>query len=202
MLSLKEIEDIRKLYHERLEKQGYDVTTVGWKNVDEQILRFKILCDISDLTGSSICDIGCGFGDIIPYIKQRFGDFKYSGIDISDQLVHKAAELHPDYNFKCLDILDNSFCERFDYFLLSGALSFRIDDNMALTKAMLSKMFLLANKGVAVNFLSSYVNYQHIRNFHYVPEEIFAFSKTLSKSVTLRHDYPLWEFTIYIYKSE
>jgi len=200
MLTPDETSDIIKLYHDRYEKDGYQVSTVGWKNIEEQILRFKILCDISDLTGASICDIGCGFGDLIPYLKRRFSDFTYVGVDISEKLIQKASQLHPGYSFRNIDILDSSFVDKFDYFLLSGALSYRIKDNMSLMQKMLSKMFLLSNKGVAVNFLSSYVNYQHIRNFHYEPEKVFSFSKSLTKSVTLRHDYPLWEFTVFLYR--
>jgi trans-aconitate methyltransferase len=200
MLTPKELDDIKHLYHDRFEEMGYDINTVGWKNIEEQVLRFKILCDIGDLGDSSICDIGCGFGDLVSYLKSRFSGFSYTGVDISDKLIEKAQELHPEYEFMCRDILDGPFEREFDYFLLSGALSFRISDNMALTKAMLTKMFNLSKKGIAVNFLSSYVNYQHVRNFHYAPEEIFAFSKTLTRFVTLRHDYPLYEFTIYLLK--
>jgi hypothetical protein len=65
---------------------------------------------------------------------------------------------------------------------------------------MLGKMFALASKGVAVNFLSSYVNYEHERNFHYSPEEIFRMARRFTKWVKLRHDYPLWEFTLYMYR--
>jgi trans-aconitate methyltransferase len=200
MLSLKETQDIIALYHNRFDEKGYDVTTVGWKNMEEQALRFKILSEIGELSGTSICDIGCGFGDLILYLKTRFMNFSYLGIDICDKLIKKAQELNPDYEFECRDILNSNFEREFDYFLLSGALSYRISDNMALTKAMLTKMFSLSKKGVAVNFLSSYANYQHIRNFHYSPEEIFAFSRTLTRFVTLRHDYPLYEFSIYLLK--
>src|ERR1041385_8077188 len=101
MLTSKEREDIKQLYHGRLEEAGYDVTTVGWKNIEEQMLRFRVLCDIGDLNGASICDIGCGFGDLVPYLNSRFKGFTYTGIDISDKLIEKAKELHPDHEFIC-----------------------------------------------------------------------------------------------------
>lgn len=200
MLTRKELEDIKQLYHGRLEEHGYDVTTVGWKNIEEQVLRFKVLCDIGDLNGAAICDVGCGFGDLIPYLGGRFRDFSYYGVDISDKLIGKARELHPGYEFECRDMLEDGFRREFDYFLLSGALSYKISDNMSLTKAMLTKMFSLSRKGIAVNFLTSYVNFQHVRNFHYSPEEMFTFARSLTRWVTLRHDYPLYEFTIYLFK--
>jgi len=68
---------------------------------DDQELRFKVLCDIADLSGSSVCDVGCGFGDLLPYLRTHFADITYTGIDISPSLVHKARELHPEVDFHC-----------------------------------------------------------------------------------------------------
>jgi hypothetical protein len=49
--------------------------------------------------------------------------------------------------------------------------------------------------------LSSYVNYEKDINYHHKPEELFKFAKSLTKWVVVRHDYPLWEFTLYMYKN-
>ena len=48
--------------------------------------------------------------------------------------------------------------------------------------------------------MTAYVDFREDRLFYYSPEEIFRFSKTLTKRVLLRHDYPLFEFTVYLYK--
>ena len=61
---------------------------------------------------------------------------------------------------------------------------------------MLSRMFALSKEAVSVNFLSTHVDFQNTRNFHYDPSEMLAFAKTLTKWVALYHDYPLWEFTL------
>ena len=198
-----DIEDKAKLlslYQTRFKELGHDVRAIGWNDKATQELRFKVLCDIADLSGSSICDIGCGFGDLYPYLKNRFGTVSYKGIDIVPEFVAKAKELNPECAFECLDILENRFEEPFDFFVASGALSFKIKDNMTHAKNIISKMFECSKKGVSINFLSSYVNYQLERNYHYQPEVLFSFAKSLSKRVTLRHDYPLWEFTLYIYR--
>jgi trans-aconitate methyltransferase len=193
-------EALIKLYEDRYAQIGHDVRTLGWHGKEDQELRFKMLCDIADLSGASICDVGCGFGDLIEYLRNRFGDFKYTGVDISPSLAQKARELHPEYEFRCIDLLKHKFVDHFDYFILSGALNFRMADNWKLTTDLLRLMFNLANKGVAVNFLSTYVNYQQEHNYHHSPEEVFSFARSLTKWVTLRHDYPLWEFTLYLYK--
>jgi hypothetical protein len=65
---------------------------------------------------------------------------------------------------------------------------------------MLTLMFSNASKGVSVNFLTSYVNFQREHNYHHSPEQVFSFAHTLTRRIALRHDYPLWEFTLYLYK--
>jgi 2-polyprenyl-3-methyl-5-hydroxy-6-metoxy-1,4-benzoquinol methylase len=188
-----------ELYQRRYDEIGHGVRTLGWHGKSDQWLRFKVLCDISDLSGASICDIGCGYGDLATYLALRFKNFSYTGIDITQLFLERARQQHPEHEFLWLDILEENFARRFDYFFLSGALNFRVRDNMKLTTAMLRKMFELSKKGVGINFLSTYVTYQKEQNFHHNPEALFAFARTLTKWVILRHDYPLWEFTLYLY---
>jgi len=188
------------LYEGRWKVHGPGVKTLGWTGPEDQHLRFDVLATIGDLRGKKICDVGCGFGDLLPFLENRFTRIEYTGIDLVASLVEEARRRHAGKRFLCLDILEDPFDERFDYFLLSGALSFRITDNMAHTQAMMRRMFDLCDEGVGVNFLSSYVNFEREHNYHHRPEELFSFSKTLTNWVSLRHDYPLWEFTIFLYK--
>lgn len=204
MMRQQDREALVHLYEDRFSKSGGDISTLGWKNRQEQELRFKILCEIGDLRGASICDVGCGFGDLLTYLRLTVGESmgKYTGLDIAPSLLRHAQELHPDTLFLKLNLAEEPFFEQHDYFLCSGALSFKVEDNMGLAERMIENMFGLARKGIAVNFLSSYVNYQHERNFHYVPEEIFRLARRVTRWVRMRHDYPLWEFTVYMFKEE
>jgi len=196
----KEKNALVKLYEERFKELGEDVRTLGWKNREEQTLRFKMLCEVGDLRNSSVCDVGCGFGDLLDYLRSTAGEVKYTGIDIVPSLLERARQKHPESSFYCLNLVEEPFEEEHDYFLLSGSLSYKIIDNLAFAERMIERMFRLARKGVAVNFLSTYVNFQHERNYHYAPEEMFRFAKRLSRWVRMRHDYPLWEFTLYLFK--
>lgn len=198
-MQAEDVQALIQLYEHRYAELGADVRTLGWKSQDDQVLRFKVLCDIADLRGASVCDVGCGLGDLVDYLEARFGAFSYTGIDISPSLVRKAAELHPRYEFVCANAFEAAL-PRADFFLLSGALNFRVHDNAALTRGVVERMFGAANKGVAVNFLSTYVNFQRPHNYHHSPEEMFTYARSLTRWVTLRHDYPLWEFSLYLYK--
>ncbi len=189
-----------RLYEDRFRQMGEDIRTLGWKNREEQALRFKMLCEVGDLRGASVCDVGCGFGDLLDYLRATVGEVRYTGIDIAPSLLERARQKHPDASFHCLNLAEEPFEEKHDYFLLSGALSYKIEDNLALAQHMIERMFRLVHKGVAVNFLSTYVNYQLERNYHYAPEEMFRLAKRLTRWVRVREDYPLWEFTLYLFK--
>lgn len=187
------------LYENRYDKFGYDIKTVGWGNIESQRVRFKILSDIADLSGCSICDLGCGFGDLYSYLIERFKNVDYLGIDLSEKLIHEARIRYPEAFFKVNDILKSPLKKRFDYVLSSGALSFKVDNHEKYVKRMLEAMMTISRKGVAVNFLSSYVDYKVAKNFHFSPEKAFKLGYKLTRFITIRHDYPLYEFTMYLY---
>lgn len=193
-------EKLYKHYVERFKEHGYSYKTLGWGSVETQILRFKILADIADLAGQSICDIGCGFGDMYPYLIKRFGKLDYTGIDICPTLIEEAKRQFPDAKFEVRNILDNPPEKKYDYVLASGVLTYKTGpEHLDYVKKMLSSMFNMATKGLAVNFLTKYVDYELEKDFHFAPEEAFSFAMKMSRWVTLRHNYPLYEFSLFIY---
>ena len=190
-----------ELYEGRYARFGYDVKTIGWRDTESQHLRFDILAGIADLSGCSICDLGCGFGDLYPYLLKRFKKIDYLGIDLSEKLIEEAERRYPKAVFRTSDILKSPPKKRVDYVLSSGALSFRIKNHEKYVKKMLEAMMKMSRKGVAVNFLSDRVDYRLKKNFHYSPEMAFKAGHELTRFVTIRHDYPLYEFTMYLYHS-
>ena len=193
---------ITELYESRYKQYGHNHKTVGWGSETDQILRFDILCKGLDLKGKSILDVGCGLGDLVPYLEiVTGGDFHYTGIDLAPALVTSAQEEFQQSNvqFKCSEMSSFSENEHYDIALLSGALNYRIEDNIGNTEIVLDKLFRITKESVAVNFLSDYVDYQEKKNFHYSPEDMFRYAKLLSRWVAIYHDYPLWEFTIQIH---
>jgi len=197
-----EKEEILKLYEDRYAAEGRSIKTVGWGSAEDQFLRFEVLLRGIDVSGKKILDVGCGLGDLVKYL-DIIGtkDYKYIGIDLSRKLVAdaQAAFGGEGRTFIVGDILEATDLDSVDIVLLSGSLNFRVENNMEHSQAMIRRMFELARETVSLNFLSSYVDEQLKKNFHYSPEKIFSFSKTLTPWVTLYHDYPLWEFTLQIH---
>jgi hypothetical protein len=65
---------------------------------------------------------------------------------------------------------------------------------------MLSEMFRICRKGVAMNFVSDQVDFKTRGLFYSSPEKILSMAFILSNRIVLRHDYMPYEFTVYIYK--
>jgi SAM-dependent methyltransferase len=189
------------LYEDRYAAYGYDVRTVGWGSRADQWLRFAVLGRGIDFGGKRILDVGCGLGDFVAFLEANgHSGYSYTGIDLSPKLIEDATRRFGGEHctFAVADILTDPM-ETFDVVVCSGALSFRLDDNLALAERMIARMIQLASEAVSVNFLSSRVDYQLEKNFHYEPERMLAFALSLSRWVRLHHDYPLYEFTLQIF---
>ncbi|MGK5093307.1 class I SAM-dependent methyltransferase [Deltaproteobacteria bacterium TL4] len=202
-MKVEEKNSLIRLYENRYDSLGYHVKTVGWGSLKSQLLRFQILSEMANFTNATICDIGCGFGDLYPFLQNRFGNISYVGIDLSEKLIQEAKNRYSEAQFLVQDILETRLeAQSFDYILCSGALNYRISDNLSYLQKMLQVMFDACKKGVSVNFLSSYVDYETEKNFHMRPEDAFSMGKQLTRWITLRHDYPLYEFTLYLYRDQ
>lgn len=193
---------ISEFYNSRYEQLGADIKSVGWKDKDSQRLRFDVLFRGIDIKGKTILDVGCGLGDLIPYLENRYGpEFDYIGIDISENLLKEASRIHKCKNRKFIlgDIFSINL-PHVDISVLSGALSFKFPRVEEYAQETLDEMFLLSNEVASINFLTKYVDYELEKNQHYQPEMLLAWAMQLSKKTILFHDYPLHEFTIQIYK--
>lgn len=191
------------LYNHRFADFGRNIKTVGWGSAEDQKLRFEMLFRNLYPKGKTILDVGCGLGDLVPYLSEITNrDFKYIGIDIAENLIKDARKTYKGKNilFYVGDIFSVQV-PHVDYAVLSGALSFKQEGIEVYAINTMKRMFELSNEVASLNFLSKYVDFEAEKNQHYLPEEIFKKAKQLSKRVNIFHDYPLYEFTIQILKS-
>jgi len=187
-------------YNERLERFGYDIKTLASGSEENRRLRFKILTEVGSKTGCSVLDLGCGFGDFYAYLKENKLECMYAGYDINAKLIEVARKKYPEANFEVKDIQNEPFPE-FDFIVSTSAFNLKLsgEDNYDFIKEVLKICYAHSKCGLAVDFLSSYVDYEVQNAFYYSPERIFSIAKSITKRVCLRHDYPLFEFCIYLF---
>lgn len=192
------------LYNKRFDQHGRDIKTVGWGSEQSQRLRFEVLLRGLDPKGKTILDVGCGLGDLIPFLDQQTGgDFNYVGIDIAVKLIGDARETYGNdrREFHVGDIFSVDL-PQVDIAVLSGALSFKVPGIEEYAHETMKRMFELSREAACLNFLTKYVDFELEKNQHYQPESIFSNAKRITKCVNLLHDYPLYEFTVQLIKSE
>jgi hypothetical protein len=189
-------------YHELIIKYGYSPKSVGWPKGDPDF-RFHILTSIAEFkNGDTLLDLGCGFGDLYSFLKRYWPNVKYTGIDFNAELIKEGKKVYPNADLRVGDIIQEDFGV-FDWVVGCGIFNSRLPEtsNEYSIKSTVQKMFEIAQKGVSINFLSTYVDYTNSRAYHVSPEWAFSFAKTLTKRVSLRHDYMPYDFCVYLYKN-
>jgi len=136
-------------------QKKYRGTNLFWGSEWSRDIRLKILTTIAPLENQTILDVGCGYGDFYPLLRQK--NIKhYIGIDISKDCIEEAKKKYPEGEFYLADIL--GFKGKFDYILGSGLFGVKVEGWFEFAVKILKKMFKLAQKGVGVNFIIKHSN--------------------------------------------
>ena len=119
-------------YHRhRIAEYGGDaVQALGWRHADSQRLRFEAIAAAADFSHGSVLDVCCGTGDLLPFLRGRFQDFDYLGIDQMPEFIATARQRHGDVPRAQFEI---GSCFRMDlpladHVVASGALGYRSAD--------------------------------------------------------------------------
>ena len=195
---------IVKQYLQRYEKHGIHVDTLKSGGAAKQYIRHTVHAGMFNLEGKNILDVGCGIGMFYEYLRDLPVKIaSYTGIDIVDPFLEANQRHFPEARFENVDIFRDSL-NRFktDVVFMSQVFNnkYKDMDNQKIAKEAMRRFFGLANDGVAIDFMTSYVDYTEDELYYFNPEIMFAFAKTLTRTVALRHDYLPFEFTLFLYK--
>jgi SAM-dependent methyltransferase len=195
-------------YEGTLAHFGDDPRGVNWKDAETQEIRFKVLKGIGDLSGKRIHDVGCGLAHFCNFLSENVPDCQYVGSDISQKMIEAAeARLGDTVELHVADILDDPPADwmEADYLVSSGLFAVRgrtsEEEWWKFVKTMAKRMFDLCRAGVAFNLMTSHVDYRENHLFYKHPGEALDFCiSELGRKAVIRHDYPLWEYMVYVYK--
>jgi SAM-dependent methyltransferase len=198
-------------YGDKIRTFGATPRGVDWRDQDSQEVRFRQLCRLfEDRAGASVLDLGCGFGSMIAYLRQLGFSGDYIGIDISDEMIAKAKDIHgadPRARFLCHPD-SASLQETADVAVASGIFNVRLGFDDARWEeyilATLHDLNRIGLSGFAFNCLTSYSDADKMQDYLYYadPCRLFDYCKrNFSKQVALLHDYGLYEFTLIVRKA-
>ena len=193
-------------YESKLAQFGPTAKGMDWNGEASQALRFSVLCGICDLDGTSVHDVGAGAGHLLSYFKDKGLNVEYSGSDLSESMVKAALEGHPKAQITRRDILTAKGAERYDVVMCSGLFHVKLraaeKDWQVFVRSMIRKMYEMCRIGIAFNLMSDRIDYREKALYYSNPGEMLDFCRMeLSPHVLLRQDYPLHEYTTYVYRN-
>jgi methionyl-tRNA formyltransferase len=188
-----------QFYKEQAATYGVGFRALGWGSRESQELRFKVLCELGIRPGESVLDVGCGQGDLLVWMRSCMLDVRYTGLDVTACLLDTARQRFPDACFQEGDLFE-AILSPHDYVVASGIFAHAATDPYQYAERGIARLYKLAQKGVACNFLNMRAPEKDPGEFYADPGRIVNFCRSLTPWVVLREDYHLRDFTVYLYR--
>lgn len=194
-----------------LRRNGFHPNALFWSNQKVQQLRFQILADIGIQPNNSLLDIGCGFGDFAAYLAKQETPVRYTGIDISKDLLEQGRQHYPELKLIEADLFEyNPELKSYDYVMLSGMLNRKFMGNHGAESAkdyaykIIRRMFKTCKTGIAFNLLDARhewtANRWDLQSFH--PDEIIEIVTDFTHKYQLIDNYLENDFTIHAWREK
>jgi SAM-dependent methyltransferase len=199
-------------YESCFERHGDNHLGVDWPNAEDAELRHRVMLDVirptEDRAKVKLLDFGCGASHLYEHLRREGrDDVEYAGLDLSPRFIEVSREKFPENQYWEMDVLtdDTSSLPRFDYAVLNGVFTERLDlsfeEMLAFWQRAVSTVFGLVNQGIAFNVMSKHVDWEREDLFHLPFDTLAAFlTSSVSRNFIVRNDYGLYEYTTYVYR--
>lgn len=198
-------------YESCLETHGDSHLGVDWPKLADAETRYRVMLEVirpeSRDRRVRLLDFGCGASHLYEYLlAQGMDNIEYTGLDLSEKFIRLSQSKFPANRYFCLDILDGTgSLPRFDYVVANGVFTEKrelsFDEMLAYFKRALTKIFSLAEVGLAFNVMSKIVDWEREDLFHLPFDMLAAYlTKELTRNFVIRNDYGLYEYTAYVYR--
>jgi hypothetical protein len=202
--------DIIAYYESAFNQFGDTYEGVRWtKSQHNTDKRYQVMLEVIDRHSEgnvTLLDFGCGLSHLLEYIRrQNISNIEYSGLDISSVFIEESRRKFPEIEYYLADVLDkDTVLPIFDYVVMNGVFTvrpgFSRDEMKRYIESILVRMKDYARIGLAFNVMSKLVDWEREDLFHVGFDDIAEFlAKRVSRNFVIRHDYGLFEYTVYLY---
>lgn len=189
---------IIKYYDEACKNAEFGWQASCWASENDQYGRFVVAS--SSLTENcSVLDVGCGQGDYYKFIKQRYKNINYLGIDISEEMIKSAKIKNPNGNFEKIDVLESNL--EADYVFALGTFNLKTKDQLSYIKKYIEKCYESCKKRLCVCLTSELAEEKCSDIYFYNPQYIFDIAISLSSRVIINTASITDEIVLHIIKS-
>jgi SAM-dependent methyltransferase len=198
------IDAVARYYTNKVTEHGPTPKGVDWRDAESQALRFQALIELipDDGLEVSINDYGCGYGALFDVLAGRWEEFQYLGYDVSEAMIAQARARH-SADQRASFTTDVDELRQADYTVASGIFNVRLNQPLAQWRTYvletLDKLAMVSRRGFVFNALTAHADPDHVRGDLYYADPAELLDHCLrhySRDVALRHDYPLYEFTV------
>ena len=98
--------DIARFYDRLADKHGATPKAVDAYGQNSLNARYEVLSEVCHLDGRSVLDVGCNYGGLGAYLRDRgrLSETNYTGIDISKKAIEVGKKENPDLNLNYADL--------------------------------------------------------------------------------------------------
>ncbi len=192
-------ERVIEMYRAAFAAHGDTPAAVLWPK-GRQALRFDALTSHIHVDGFSLLDYGCGLAHLKDYLDQRFGAYRYHGVDLVPEFIEAARTKHPTARFDLISEQRRPDAA-YDHIVASGTFNilWRDDprEHRALVRETLRRLFDLSIVSLSVNFMTDRVDYRQDGAYHENVVDIYEYARdALSPRLVINQAYMPYEFTL------
>ncbi|WP_231109604.1 class I SAM-dependent methyltransferase [Vibrio nigripulchritudo] len=184
-------------YHSDREKKWTEdpARILGWSSEQTQFARFSVFEKSLNLRDKSILDLGCGYGDLVHFLRVKQPIKHYTGIDFHKSFI-KQAKLNADDSMR---FLHGNFAQMrlpvHDITIASGSLNYR-SNNKNYLPTVIRAGFSASREAFGFNLLDSDYFREDRLLQAYDPKEVLSICRNLTDDVEIIRDYMEEDFTI------
>jgi len=193
---------IKKLYQDKYKIYGVSPRSLFWHEKGAAHQRFRQIWAEINFNNKSVLDVGCGFGEMAKFLKKRYENVSYTGVDIVPEFISEAKNFHPDCEFIETDYFQNPMEAKFDVVMASGTINSNVENNLEFRKNAVKIMFEHTKKALVFNMLGAHpqpINKKESNVWYADSLEILRYCMSLTRRVVFRANYHPTDFTILMY---
>lgn len=203
------LSEIANMYSSNLLSFGSTSKAVGWNSDETRDLRYSYLNEVlsrREKEKFSLNDFGCGYaGHLENLVGAGFQLTNYYGYEISPLMAQRARETASVLGVEAKILETDKLQTSADFTVVSGTFNVRLDISVRDWRGYVEEKLLeigrMSRLGFSFNLLSKFVDWEDSNLYYGNPSEFVEFvQKSISPNVILRHDMPLHEWTMIVYK--
>lgn len=200
-------------YRENFNKYGYSKMSMFMPSDRRAIRYYELLKNFEFFQKGdfsvpvTICDAGCGFGDINQYMESLgMSAYRYLGLDVVEEFMEAGRERYQRAGISYIkrDFITEDLSDlQFDYAVSSQTFTIpytETGDNYEIIFLSVRKLFEQCKKAVAFNFFTDRGDFRRPGTAYHSPVRLLEFAYSLSNNVVLDNSCFPYECTLTIIK--